>query len=77
MKFRIGLVIGAALGYAAANWMRGNGRAAAPPPRRNAASRLVTGASRRVATRAHGASLDALQRARSTIRSRLGEGPAV
>jgi hypothetical protein len=76
MKFRIGLVIGAALGYAAANWVRGDGRAVAPPPRRNAAARLVTGASRRVATRAHGASLEALQRARNTIQSRLGEGPA-
>jgi hypothetical protein len=75
MRFRTGLVVGAALGYAAAQWLRKDDPAPREPARsQSAAARLVTEGSRRLAERAQTASLDALQRARGNIQARIGDG---
>ena len=79
MRFRTGLIVGAALGYAAANWLRKDDPTILtaprePPRQQSAAARLVTEGSRRLAERAQTASLDALQRARGNIQARIGDG---
>jgi hypothetical protein len=78
MRFRTGLIVGAALGYAAAQWLRRDDPMIVTGPRepqrtQNAAARLVTEGSRRLAERAQTASLDALQRARGNIQARMGD----
>jgi outer membrane cobalamin receptor len=79
MRFRTGLIVGAALGYAAAQWLRKDDPTIVTAPRepqraQSAAARLVTEGSRRLAERAQTASLDALQRARGNIQARIGDG---
>jgi hypothetical protein len=78
MKFGTGVLVGAALGYAAATWMRKEDPAIVTGPTKpersqSAAARLVTEGSRRLAERAQVAGLDALQRARGNIQARLGD----
>ena len=77
MRFRTGLVVGAALGYAAAKWLYKDDPTIVTGPRapersQSAAARLMTEGSRRLAERAQTASLDALQRARGNIQARMG-----
>ena len=79
MRFRTGLIVGAALGYAAAKWLWKDDPAIVTGPRapersQSAAARLMTEGSRKLAERAQIASLDALQRARGTIQARMGDG---
>jgi hypothetical protein len=82
MKFGTGVLVGAALGYAAATWMRKDDPAIVTGPTKpersqSAAARLVTEGSRRLAERAQVAGLDALQRARGNIQARLGDEEGV
>ena len=82
MRFGTGVLVGAALGYAAAMWMRKDDPAIVTGPTKpersqSAAARLVTEESRRLAERAQVAGLDALQRARGNIQARLGDEEGV
>jgi len=78
MKFKSGLLIGAALGFAAARWLTREDPDVLEGPRASAreqspASRIISDQGRRLAERAQLASLGALQRARTSLRSRLHE----
>ena len=80
MRFTSGMLVGAALGYAAARWARRDDPAIVTGPRKGAtsqgpASRLDAGGRERLAQRAQAAGILALQRARGNIQARLvGEG---
>jgi hypothetical protein len=78
MKFKTGLVFGAAVGFAAAKWLEREDpalvKAPAQPARpQNPAVRLVTSQGRKLAGRATNAGMDAIHRARANIQARLGE----
>jgi hypothetical protein len=78
MRFKSGLVIGAAIGFAAARWLAKEDPEVVSGPRnagpsQNPASRILSDQGRRMAERAQLATLGALQRARTSIRSRLQE----
>ncbi len=78
MKFRTGLIVGAAVGFAAAvrwlareedpNIVGEGGRAIAPQSR---TARIVSEQSRKITGRFSEAGLDAITRARANIQSRL------
>jgi hypothetical protein len=75
MKFRTGLIVGIAIGYTAATWLRRDDPVIVTDPSasQGRAGRMISSSSRRVAARAQDAGLVALRRARGTIQSRLGE----
>ena len=76
MKFRTGLIIGIAIGFAAATWLRRDDPAIVTDRSRASsagAGGMVSSSSRRIAARAQDASLVALRRARGSIQSRLGQ----
>jgi hypothetical protein len=78
MKFGTGMLLGAALGYAAATWLRKadpavvTGPTSRRPPQ-SAAGTLMSEGSRRLVDRAQAAGLEALQRARDNIQARIGD----
>ena len=78
MKFRTGLILGATLGYAAAQWLRRDDPVIATEPGTSSGGpgsglRLMGDQTRKLAVRAQAAGFDALQRARGNIQSRLAE----
>ena len=77
MKFRTGLILGLAAGFAVASWAnrREDDLYTGPDEESstNPAARLLSGQARRLVRRAGARSYDAIQRARQQIQGRLGD----
>jgi hypothetical protein len=74
MKFLTGVAIGVAVGFSLAKRMMTDDPNVVTGPRDNGGSSLLGTQGRRIAERAQIAGLGAIQRARSSIQARLGDG---